>query len=229
MRNYFSMSNLGRAALLSAAVTMLSAGRLVHGSLLLRVTLPQAFVACFIAMTLVCAAVTAWGQKAGMPGIFTDRRTFLRGTAIALLLALAAQPIFRYVVDPQCYDILAASGNEAALEMNYPSTFAGQVSLLCWMAGFQMLFSCAAPMSLFARLTGRRDLAMALCMALVTYLVHLKVADQGLQDQILLFAMPSLFGCGCACFLFSRFGLAPAVILAAAMNLRLFLPLAGCG
>jgi hypothetical protein len=224
MRDYCNMPNLFRAALLSAVVTPLSVGRIVHGSLLLRITLPQAVMACFCALTLVCAAVTAWGQKAGMPGIVTDRRTFLRGTGLALLLALAALPVFRYVLDPLLGGVLAASGNDAALEMNYPSTLAGQVALLCWMAGFQTLFVCAAPMSLFARLTGRRDFALALCMALGVYLVYLKVTDLGMQEHLLLFAIPSLLGCGFACFLFSRFGLAPTMILVAAMNLRLFLP-----
>jgi hypothetical protein len=224
MRNYFTMSNLGRAALLSAVVTLLSVGRMVHGSLLLRVTLPQAFVACFFAMTLVCAAVTAWGKKAGMPGIVTDRRTFLRGTGLALLLALAALPLFRYVLDPMFCGILEASGNDAALELNYPSTLAGQLALLCWMAGFQTLFVCAAPMSLLARLTGRRDFAIALSMVLGVFLVNLKVAARGLQEHFLLFAITSLFGCGLACFLFSRFGLVPTMILTAGMNLRLFLP-----
>ena len=224
MRDYCTLPNLSRAALLASVITLLSSGRIIHGSLLLRITLPQALVFCFCAMTLVCAAVTAWGRTAGMPGIFTDRRTFLRGAVLALLMALAMQPFFRYLLDPLFSGILDELGNDAALEMAYPTTLAGQLALLCWMAGFQTLFVCAAPMSLIARLTGRRDLALVFCLLLGIYLVHLKATDLGIQEHLLLFAIPTLVGCGMACFLFSRFGLAPAMILSGAMTLRLFLP-----
>lgn len=224
MRDYLSMPNLSRAALLSAAVTLLSVARIVEGGRLLRITVPQAFVACFFAMVLVCAAVTAWGAKAGMPGIVTDRRTFLRGAALALLLSLAALPVFRYVLDPLYRGLLDVPGKAAAFEMNYPTTLRGQLAVLGWMAGFQTLFVCAAPMSLLARLIGRRDMAIALCMALSTYLVHLKAIDQGVQEHYLLFAVPSLFGSGMACYLFSRFGLMPTMMLSAGMTLHLFLP-----
>ena len=229
MRDYCTLPNLSRAARLSAGITLLAAGRILYGSVLLRVTLLQALAACFIAMTLVCAAVTAWGRRAGMPGVITDRRTFLRGTGLALLMALAALPLFRYVLDPQVGAILDASGNDAALEMTYPTTLFGQAALLCWMAGFQTLFVCAAPMSLFARLTGRRDLAVVLCLLLAVWLVHLKAVDLGLQESLLPFTFSSLCGCGCACFLFARFGLAPAMILSGALSLRLFLPPLGGG
>ena len=227
MRNYFTMPNLYKAALLSAAITLLSLGRLVHGSVLLPITLTQAVMACFLSMTLVSAAVTAWGRQGGMPGIITDRNTFLRGAGVALLLAVLMQPCLRYGLDPRLYNLLDSSGNDAALELAYPSARAGQWALLCWMAGFQTLFVCAAPMSLCARLTGNRNLAMVLCMALSVYLVHLKVADAGMTDQFLLFALPGVLGCGLACYVFSRFGLAPAMLLSGAMTWRLFLPLFG--
>lgn len=227
MRNYFTTPNLCRGALLSAIVTLMSIGRIVQGNMLLRVTMPEALVACFFSMTLVCATVTAWGKMGGMPGVITDRRTFLRGSALALLFSLAALPVYRYALDPLFCRILEVSGDAAALEMNYPSTRSGQLAMLCWMAGFQTLFVCAAPMSLLTRLTNRRDLAIVLSMALGVFLVHVKVSRAGLDEFFPLFVVPGMIGCGCACFLFSRFGLAPAMIMAGGMTLRLFLPPVG--
>jgi hypothetical protein len=224
MRDYLSIPNLLRAMPLAAVVTVLALPRIVEGGALLRIGLAQAFVACFLAMTLVSGAVTAWGRKGGMPGILTDRQTLLQGLALALLLSLAALPLFRYGLDPLYRGVLDVPGRGSAFEMHFPSTLRGQLATLGWMVGFQTLFVCAAPMSLFARLTGRRNVAVALCAALTAFLVHLKAAEQGVQEHYLLFALPGIAGSVLAAVVFSRYGLVPTMFLAGGMTLHLFLP-----
>ncbi|MCX6995710.1 MAG: hypothetical protein NTV49_01160 [Kiritimatiellaeota bacterium] len=81
----------------------------------------------------------------------------------------------------------------------------------------------AAPMSFFARLTNRRSVALGLCLALRAYVLHRQMAAAGLSAALPLFLVPALAITLAGGLLFARYGLAPAMLFAAAMELRLLL------
>jgi hypothetical protein len=219
MRNYVTEPNLLKAAGLSAVVTLMSAGRLVLAGRPLALYIP----ATFIAMTLVSGAVTAWGRYADMPGILTDRRTLLRGMAFAAALSLLTVPICVFWLDPILRVAFLHAGRPAVLDLAYPSSISGRLSLLLWSAGFQTLFLVAAPMSLFARLTGRPTSSVLLCLALRAYVSYRQITEAGMFEGSLLLAMSALLATAAGCFLFARFGLMPTMLFGAGLDLHLFL------
>ena len=113
MRDYLSESNLVKAAGLAVVLTVMSLGRLIEARQPLGLYIP----ATFVAMTLIAGAVTAWGQRAGMPGIVTDRRTFLRGAAVAAGLSLLALPLYLFVLDPLLKTALLTSRHRTIVEL----------------------------------------------------------------------------------------------------------------
>ena len=223
MRDYLSESNLVKAAGLAVVLTVMSLGRLIEARQPLGLYIP----ATFVAMTLIAGAVTAWGQRAGMPGIVTDRRTFLRGAAVAAGLSLLALPLYLFVLDPLLKTALLTSRHRTIVELSYPSTWEGRLSLVLWSAGFQALFLQAAPMSLFARLTGRRSAAVGLCLALRAYVSYRQVASAGVADGVPLLFVSALVTTAAGCVVFARFGLAPAMLFAAGLDLHVFFAGAG--
>ncbi len=220
MRTYFMTSNFVVAAIMSAIVTLLSVGRLLQSEM----PLFTGVVMLFICMTLVCAAVTAWGARAGMAGAWTDGRTLRQGLLAAMTLSLALWPIYLLGLDPRLRAILADAESHEMLRLAFPSTTGTCVALILWATGFQTLFLQAAPMSLAARLTGHRFAALGLCLLFRLYLAHRQVVEAGLADHMtFLMALPAAIGL-IGCLLFARFGLLPAMCFVAVLNARLLLP-----
>ena len=220
MRDYFAESNLPRAAALAAILTLMSVGRLVEGGKPLALFIPTTFAA----MVFVSAAVTAWGRRAGMAGIATARRTFLRGATVAVALSLIALPIYAFWLDPVLRRGVLGATRSGMPELTYPSSLSGCISLLLWSAGFQVMFLQAAPMALFARLTGRASVSVVLCMAFRTYVTYRQVADAGMTEGLLPLAIAAVLTTGFGYIVFARFGLAPSMLLAAGLDLHVFLP-----
>jgi len=218
MRNFVSENNLFKAAGLATVLTFMSVGRLIHGGYPLGIFLPLFFVV----MIFVSGAVTAWSQYANMPGIITDRRTFLYGAGIAVALSLLALPVYVYWLDFPLRKALLSMARSSAADLAYPSTTGKCLSLLLWSAGFQTMFLEAAPMSLFARLTGRQSIAVTLCLVLRTYIAYRQMTDAGMVSHLPLFIFPSLAANLAGCILFAKFGLAPAMILSAGLTLHVF-------
>lgn len=215
MRSYCTVVNLGKSAGLSAAVTMMAVGRLSQGHMPLAAYIPLTFVA----MVLVTGAVTAWGTQAGMPGVVTDRGTFLRGALLALALALVSVAAHRLGGNAFLRELLQDPRHALVLELTLPSTLQGQLSLVLWSAGIQVMILMAAPMSLFARITRNRWLALGLCLALRAYVVHQQMVYAGITDGAPWFLTSALLSTATGCFLFARFGLGPAMLFAAAAEL----------
>lgn len=212
MRDFFSESNLVKASGLAAVVTVMSVGRLIEGG-----RPPGLFIpATFLLLVFICGAVTAWGTRAGMAGIVTDRSTFLRGAAAAGILSLVALPVHVLWLDPLLRGALAAKPQ--FLELSYPTTPRGCMASLLWSAGFQVMFLQAAPMSLFARLTNRRSVAMAMCIALRAYIATRQVGLIGIADHGALFVLCAVAATAAGCAVFARFGLGPTMLLAAGLD-----------
>lgn len=168
MLDYLSTGNLLLAAAMSAIVTLLSIGRLLQSDL----PLFSGVVMLFVSMTLVCAAVIAWGRRAGMAGVWTDGRTLRRGLLMALALGLVLWPLFLLGFDPHSRFVLGGATNTDLLRLAFPPTTETQVALILWAVGFQTVFLQAAPMSLAARLTGDRSAALGLCLLFRLYVSH---------------------------------------------------------
>lgn len=219
MREYGSMTNLRRAAGLSAVATLAAVGRLSQGGMPLAVYLPLTF----LALLFVAGAVTAWGAHAGMPGILTDGRTCARGAAAAAGLGLLFAGLRWLGAGAMLRAVRQAPDAAVLLELAHPGTLAGKLSLLLWSSGVQTLVLVAAPMSLFARLTRRRWAALALCVALRAWVMNRQLAAAAIAAGAGYFQAGALLHTAVAGFLFARFGLVPALLFASAADLHVFL------
>jgi hypothetical protein len=219
MRTYLNTDNFLQAAALSAVVTSLSVGRLRESDL----PLLLGVVTVFVCMTLVCAAVTAWGRRAGMAGVWTDGRTLRRGLIAALVLGLVLWPIFLLGLDPLTRDILGGAANGDMLRLAFPPTTRGILALILWAAGFQTLFLQAAPMSVAVRLTDSRFAALALCLFLRLHISYQQIDGAGLADHMFLLMVPAAAAGLLGCLLFASFGLLPSMFFAALLDVRLLL------
>lgn len=219
MREFLSTGNAAKAAVLAALVTVMAVPRLIQAGKALEILVPAAF----LSMIFVCGAVTAWGSSAGMPGMITDRRTFLYGTGAAIILTLIAVPVQVLYSDPVIYSALLASAKQEAAAKAFPVALSGQIAVLLWSTGFQTMFLQAAPMSLFARLLNRRDLAIVLCLLFRAYVTHRQIADTGITAAVPLLLVSNMILTAAGCLMFARFGLAPTVILSIGLNLHLFI------
>ena len=225
MRLFLTTSNLYKSAALAGLGTLMSAGRIVHGGM------PPVLCisSMFLMLMFIAGAVNAWGQCAGMPGIVTARRTFLLGLLIVCILVFLILPIQVFWLDPGLKSAMLKAGRPGLTALAYPETFAGRVSLLLWSAGFQTLFMAAAPMALAARITGRWPIAMVVCIILRACIWRLQVAEYGLAEHALPFTAAAVFPAAIACWLFARFGLAPAMVFGAGMSLHVFFACPGPG
>jgi hypothetical protein len=118
MLSYLANNNLLPAAALSAIVSAMSIGRVLAGGR----PFFSGVAMVFMSMTLVCAAVTAWGRRAGMAGAWTDAGTLRRGLLAALTLGLALWPAFLVALDPRTRDALGGAANGDALRLAFPPT-----------------------------------------------------------------------------------------------------------
>lgn len=218
MRVFLSYNNLIKAASVAAVVTLMALGRLVQGQMSLLLFVPVTFGL----MMFVGGAVTAWGHSAGMPGVVTDRGTLLRGTAVALVLALIVLLLRLLWFDDLVRRALLSATSPSVYALAYPDSLRGIAALILWSCGFQVLFTQAAPMSLAARLSRSRPVAIAICVAIQAYIFHHQLLVSGIHDIGPLLVLATMGHTAIGCCVFSRYGLAPTILLAAGTNLHLF-------
>jgi hypothetical protein len=218
MRDFLTETNLIRATGLSAILTLMTMGRLVHSEKPFAIYIGLTFAL----MAFVCGAVTAWGGRGGMPGIITNSQTLLRGLAVAATVSLVLLPVQLLWLDPSFRNALVNPESVARMELAYPSTANGCLSLVLWSAGFQMMFLQAAPMSFFVRLTGSQSWALGLCVALRALVSYLQIDVAGVTEHAALFTVWAMVTTGVGCLVFARFGLAPTMLLAAGLDLNVF-------
>lgn len=219
MREYLSVNNLKKSLLLGGMVAVMSTPRIILGGMD-----PVIFVpAAFFSMTLVAGAAAAWGEKGGMAGLFPGRRRTIAGIIAAVMIALASTPLHYFCLDPLRYAVIKATGNGHMIEMLYPSTLYGCVSLVLWSASFETIFFPAASMSFFSRLTGRMYIALVLTVAMRIFVMSLQVSGTGMDSTTayLIYsgtAISSLV----ACLLFALTGLVPTMVYCGLINLHVF-------
>lgn len=219
MREFLTMANLLKAMALAAVLTVMSTGRILQVGILPGVMI----AACFVLMTFVCGAVTAWGTSSGMPGIVTERRTLLHGCATAVALSAIALPIQVVWTDPALHAALLASSRPAVTEIAFPSTLNGRIALVLWATGFQAMFLQAAPMSFATRLLKRRDLALGFCLVFRAYVSYRQVVDHEMSSAVPLFLIANVLAAAAGCALFARYGLVPCMLFSAGVSLHVFI------
>jgi membrane protease YdiL (CAAX protease family) len=219
MRDYLSGANIAKAAALALVVTAMSLPRCAQAGLPLGVYT----LATFVSMTLVAAAGTAWGTRAGMCGLFPGRRRMLGGVGVAAGVALVLAPVY-ILSDGTLKEIVEATGDAVQLRLQYPSTVQGAVALLLWSAGFETLFFVVAPTSVVARVTNRQTLAIVLPVVVRALVVYYKLGLEGVVAATPLFLARTAVGGVMACALFARSGLVPSMTLSALLELRHVLP-----
>lgn len=223
MHEFFSPANTRKAAILAAAVTAMATGRIVHGGLSLSFYVPM----MFLLMMFVAAAVTAWGNCAGMPGITLDRKLLLQGALWAAALSGLALILQIFWLDPFLQSALHKTGNAKLQDLTYPTTIGGRLAIILWAAGFQTVFLQAAPMSMLVRLTGHVPASAGLCLVVTALLTRQQIAVNEIATGSMLIFITALAGNAVGCVMFAGFGLIPAMLLSAGLNLHLFFAING--
>ena len=217
MRDYLSVSNLGKALLLSALCTAASVPRIVVGGLNAWFFVPAAF----LSLTLVAGVATAWSTCAGMAGLWPDRRRQLCGIGIAILAALLMWPV-ALKFDPVVRAAFAVRSDPHALLLQYPDSAAGVASLVLWSMSFELLFFVAGSAAFFARLFNLKWAAIAGPVLARVIVAHYQLTTGNITDTIPLILLSTGAMTAASCFLLSRFGLAAAAVFVAVMDSRLF-------
>jgi hypothetical protein len=218
MRTYLSTHNLLHASILGAAVTVLAIPRILVGGLSPLLFIPAAF----LSMTLISGMATAWGKRAGMCGLFPERKRALQGIGVAVVLLLMLIPVCVLWLDRAIYDAARASGDSYFLKMLFPSTVAGALALVLWAIGFETMFFEVAAMSYFSRLVGRQWIAVVLSVVLRGVVTYARLAGVGATDSAWLFLGSVSVAAVIGCVLFARFGLPAAMVFSAGLAMRSF-------
>lgn len=219
MRDYISISNLWKAAIIGGVVTLMSLPRIIQGNMELWLYLPVAFGG----MTLSAGAATAWSDRAGMCGLFPDRRRIFAGIGMAVILVSVITPIYFFWLDSVFRNAIVATGDSKLLMLRYPATLGGCVAVVLWSASFETIFFRAAAMSFFARLTGRQWVAVAGAVVLRVFVICKQLPEAGIVDAMPLFIACTVITSAVSCVLFARWGLPGAMVFSAGLNTHLFI------
>lgn len=219
MRLYFSERNLFRAITLAIPLSVMSVPRILLSHADAKLLIPSAF----LSLVLIAGAATAWGRCGGLPGLLPPRAQIVSGLAAALVLALVLAPLAYFGLDPAMRAAMTA-GDSPLLRMEYPEGPIETLSLILWVAGFQLVFFVAASMSFFARLLHSRWAALAGAVIVRALVAHLQVRHGHIPTGTWMFIVDTAATTALSCWLFARAGLLPPVAFAILVNLRLFLP-----
>ncbi len=218
MRDYLSVSNLWYASIIGVVISLMSLMRMMQGGINVFIGMP----AMFFAMTLTGGMVTAWGHKAGMNGIFPDKRTVTGGLVLAICAACIFAVLSYFLIDPVARHIMRVSGNSKLLSIMAPRSVSGCVGLVLWVSGFEVMFFEAGAMSFFARLTGSKGIAVLGAVCFRMYVVFERLSNIGVHDEIAFFLVNAAAGTAIGCLLFARAGLPATALFSAVTSLRYF-------
>jgi len=217
VRQYLTISNMRKAAALGGAVTLMSVPRMLQGGMDLALYVPAALAG----MTLVSGAATAWSDRAGMHGLFPERRRLIAGLGVGSAAAGALALAYLFWPDPLFRSVIIGSGKPEVIALQYPATVGGVLALALWGAGFETTFFRAAAMSFFGRLTGRLWMTIALAVALRIFVTCKYLAGAGIVDHPGLFLAAAALTGTISSFLFARYGLPAPMLFSAVLALRL--------
>lgn len=220
MRSYLTERNLVRASLVGVPITLAAVPRLIDGGYRLGQSLPVLLTG----MILVAGAATAWGERAGLPGLFPARPRILRWSAVAVVLALLLMPL-AFWIDQTLRGAVAALGVPELMRLNYPEGAKPVLAVLLWTGGFGTMFLHIAPLCVFARLTNNLRASILCTVALRVGIMALHLAKEGVGAAVPLFLVSAAGSAALCCWLFARGGLLPATLFLVVQEARLLL---GC-
>jgi len=218
MKDYLRQSNLARAMVLASIVTLMAVPRILHAGLDTWIYVPAAL----FAMTIVAGAGSAWGDRAGMYGLFPEKRRMLAGIGAAVLAGCAIIPLQLMWIDPVLIDAVRTASDKDSLRLSFPSSTPGRVALLLWVAGFETMFFQAGSMSFFARLSGNQWLSIAATVVFRVYATNEHLLHCGIEDTYYILLASSALGTVIACALFARAGLPAAMAFTSVLSLHHF-------
>lgn len=218
MRDYLTTRNLGHALMLASVITAMSIPRIMAGGM----PVGLYAVTAMLAMTLICGSATAWGSKARMHGLFPSSKRMLIGAGIAVLLVAMLTPIYHIFIHPILRAALEQTGDARMIDLRYPSTNAGRISLILWTGSFELMFFSVAGMSFFARLTGRQSLAIVMVVLFRLTVSYYQLQVGHITESIPVFLLCSALSSATTCLLFAQAGLPATMIFAMGHNIHLF-------
>ena len=208
MNEFFSINNFKKAALLGLTMTLLSAPRILASGIYSF----RHVISAFAALTLLSAAVTAWGKSAGMKGLFPSAKEVIQGLKLAGLIVILSFPVKVFWFNPALYAAVESTGNTSALILLFPETLLAGMALTLWVMSFETLFFQAAAISFFGRLSRHFLAALILSTLFRGYVSWLKLGNIGVETAEFLILSHALIINVISCLLFARYGL-PASML----------------
>ncbi len=220
MKDFLTERTLRHGILLGLGATALAVPRLLEAEL--PMAFPGLLVFTFLATTAAGGVAWAWQRKAGMFGLFPDRRRMIVGAAWGAAAGIVVAGILQ-ATDPLLRAAIAAVDDARVWQATFPATPAECLNRMLWGAGAQTLFFTAATLGFFGRLTGRLWLSILLIVALRAGITLHKFADAGLNDVLLPYVLLAAANGAVACLLCARAGLPAAMTFSATVDLRHFL------
>ncbi len=215
MRTYLTISNFRRATMLGLVCSIMALPRILQaqeGKLLL-------LVAVLPSLTLAAGAATAWGHMGGLCGVFPDRKTTMKGMAIAVIVGLPAAAVL-FWTDHALMDVLIAFGDQDKLRMTFPPDLTGCLALMLWSGGFATLFFVASTMSFACRITRRVWIAI-MCVVFMKGLVRcLALNAMGLDPMHADVFLDGIVMGAAGCLLYARAGFPAAMVFAMVLESR---------
>jgi hypothetical protein len=216
MRDYLSQTNLRNAAVLGLVIALMSIPRIfIWGKS------PASYgLAAFLGMTLISGAATAWGTRAGMCGLFPERKRAITGMLIAIFLSLMMLPLYIAWIDPLLLPAIKATGDANMLAMRYPSAPPGQFALFMWSASFEVMFFQGGIMSVISRATGRQWVAVAVAVGIRSLVTSGQLSQLHIANAQPFLVSTSAVVTMISCLLFARFGLLATMVFSAGVCLH---------
>lgn len=220
MRPYLDGNNLKKAVPVGAVIALSTMPRVLEGGL----PVGPSFAGMLTGMILLAGMATAWGHRAGLPGLWPPKAIQVRWAGLSVLLGFALFPI-GLAFDPLHRSILAQTGSTEMLALACPRSGHAILALMLWSAGFETLFFCAAPMAFTARLTGSRAVAIG-APALFHLLVGIYQFNMaGVTKDAWILLLGIVVVRFITCILYARGGLPAAALLGFVLEARHFLAL----
>ena len=216
VRDFLTETNLAKAAFVSLLVTLMGLPRLLEGG-----KHPGFLaVALFVLGLFLAGSATAWGRRGGLKGLCPGRTDLMVALPLALVGALVLMPLMLGVFDPAIKARLAEVGADARLKLSFPAGTGATLALMCWSAGFEVLFFQAAAMSTCVRLLPKTWFALVMAVALRLFVSYRQfVVDGAGADDLLLYTAPLLVALT-ASLLYARGGWPAAGLFAFLLSAR---------
>ena len=148
MRRLIQHENMVGGCIIGLGVTLCSLPRMHQAGVPLLLYL----FSSWILMSIVGAAVCAWGAIDGMRRLCPSRESRPAVLlSVAVLAGLLGAAITAIWIDPLLNEVRRHSEQPLAFQLRFPDSWQGRLALVLWAASFQALFLYAGPMAFFGK------------------------------------------------------------------------------